>query len=661
MAAPGTVTDPNNPYKSVAGPTWGGGNTNSILAITDPAKASIAMWKAQKKAQSTGKPALSQQELYGPVAHGSYGFAPGGGQERIGNRGGEFSPPSPTSSATGRGLWDYYNMQRPGYGQNNALQDAAQAQHEIAKVPYYSQYRQQFPWAFPQQPGQKPQQVGQAMATKAVQNAAQIGAATAFNPLLGILPHLAEGGHNQPKTYLVGEKGMEAYCPDSGGMELIGVHGPEVRTFPEKGEVIPHNKLMRFMGYPQPEHRAYGGGVEPSMVYGKSPMQMIRTDRGYPGQFGGHTYTYVPYGKPYSLQIVPRADGGPVRGMDYYTMAGMFGPHPAPPVPNPYHPPFVDDRNIHWMGRKDRFLPQAQFEYALDTSDHRIGANPMFSQEDRWGSHLPVWSWEAYATPEGRAEAAAQQAANIAAVRGVAENRNRKPTPRRYGGGVEASYYNPMMYGGYGYPQQMMGYPQMGYNQMGGYPPGFSPFAAQYLPQYMPQMQQPHYSPLEQSFADDPMAPESPWAQAKFVRMGLQQAALKRRAFEDAKAKIQENMKGQSEMAAMGFSGHGALPDLPVYELKASPEFPGVFNNYSLPNGGSARISYTKPGVTPRGVARPLDISGNPVGGIWQDPLPMSSNPDDPNAVTFSQANTILKNQGGKKKNPVSMLIGPPK
>ena len=45
------------------------------------------------------------------------------------------------------------------------------------------------------------------------------------------------------QTYLVGEVGEEMYVGKSGQAEMVGQHGPEVRGFPEDGQIIPHHQL----------------------------------------------------------------------------------------------------------------------------------------------------------------------------------------------------------------------------------------------------------------------------------------------------------------------------------------------------------------------------------------------------------------------------------
>ena len=44
--------------------------------------------------------------------------------------------------------------------------------------------------------------------------------------------------------YLVGEKGPEVFVPKKGQPEVIGAQGPEVRTFPQHGTIIPNHKIQ---------------------------------------------------------------------------------------------------------------------------------------------------------------------------------------------------------------------------------------------------------------------------------------------------------------------------------------------------------------------------------------------------------------------------------
>ncbi len=66
-----------------------------------------------------------------------------------------------------------------------------------------------------------------------------------------------KGGRIQESIYMVGEKGPELVKYDSGRFELVGTEGPEVRTFVEKGTVIPAGKTKKIL------KRKRGGKVGP--------------------------------------------------------------------------------------------------------------------------------------------------------------------------------------------------------------------------------------------------------------------------------------------------------------------------------------------------------------------------------------------------------------
>lgn len=54
----------------------------------------------------------------------------------------------------------------------------------------------------------------------------------------------ADGGKTGTvNPYLVGEEGIEIYKPKNGPPELIGSSGPEIRTFSQKGEIIPNHEI----------------------------------------------------------------------------------------------------------------------------------------------------------------------------------------------------------------------------------------------------------------------------------------------------------------------------------------------------------------------------------------------------------------------------------
>ena len=51
--------------------------------------------------------------------------------------------------------------------------------------------------------------------------------------------------------YWVGEKGPEKYVSESGQSSMVGLGGPEVRTFPEDGQIVPNHELgMGWLRWP---------------------------------------------------------------------------------------------------------------------------------------------------------------------------------------------------------------------------------------------------------------------------------------------------------------------------------------------------------------------------------------------------------------------------
>lgn len=490
------------------GVTWAGGaSNNAIAAMNNPAAAAQAWAKAKRQNQlagANGRPLPTKQQMYGVPEHGQWDMGGGGehghgggpgwqNQVRIGNEPGTMSAPSPTSPFAGNGLTDYYKMQQPGQGEWNGLQDVAQVNHWQAtqQDPWAAGIRQKYPWAFPASAQQNNQQA-------ALDTGTQVGK-TIAGAISGI-PGMADGGRSQAKTYLVGEEGPEGYCPDSGGMHIVGAQGPEVRTFPEKGEIIPHKKMMRFMGYPQP--RAGGGRVQPM-------MQM-------PG------------------------DGG-VEQLPHH--------HPR------YKPDYREGTGKHGHGTQD-------------------------------------------------------------------------PIPRYSGGPVQ------------GDPRMMMG----GHQGGGQLPPGISQFALPFIQQYMQPQQPQGYpnTPEAMTYASDPNAPDSPWALARYVRMGLQQAARRRSALEDAKAAVQQNIAQQQEVAGMGYTPNPFTTGVPFT------------SKY-----GSAGVTQGRPGAPIHGT-----FNGMPFGHIG-GPNEMQPTGDNPNQETWQQSELMKRlessNPKPKRTNPVSMLIGPPK
>ena len=73
------------------------------------------------------------------------------------------------------------------------------------------------------------------------------------------------------QPYQVGEAGPEQYVSDSGQTAMVGMGGPEIRTFPQDGYIVPNHELggmgrggpMRGMGGPgmmREPRQGYGGG-----------------------------------------------------------------------------------------------------------------------------------------------------------------------------------------------------------------------------------------------------------------------------------------------------------------------------------------------------------------------------------------------------------------
>ena len=71
-------------------------------------------------------------------------------------------------------------------------------------------------------------------------------ASSLFDPAeLGLhAPRMERGGRmNGMHPYMVGEAGPEVAVYEDGTAEVVGKHGPEVRTFPKDGEIIPNKEL----------------------------------------------------------------------------------------------------------------------------------------------------------------------------------------------------------------------------------------------------------------------------------------------------------------------------------------------------------------------------------------------------------------------------------
>lgn len=118
----------------------------------------------------------------------------------------------------------------------------------------------------------------------------------------------AKGGPvGKVNPYLVGEKGPEEYVPMHGKPEMVGLGGPEVRTFPDKGKIVPNNKLP---------HRAVGGPVQAS----PGGLEGVWNDMGF-GEETGPPREFAAVGKRNSM-----APADLLRG-------DLYGP---PPMPMPY-------------------------------------------------------------------------------------------------------------------------------------------------------------------------------------------------------------------------------------------------------------------------------------------------------------------------------------
>lgn len=544
MPAPGAVINPSNPYKSIVGPTWGGGtNTNSIYALNNPALAAAQRQQAMQRGQAgMGAMPPSSQQMYGQQPSPSYGMGGngrgyGGGEGygqgypnyhsqaqtnqganapasgRVGYRG----PLGSNQPIGSEGLASYYNLQRQGNGPLDQMND----QNAVGQ--YLSQFRTaqsagiraMYPCAFPQDQSQE--QSGQPTgfsdfnASTGKWEASQPGGfsfvapsqplvgppseaanqqfgppdqrPSSYNPSTGQwgpdVPGRAKGGPVGPKPYLVGEKGPEIYKSKSGQHEIIGAQGPEVRTFPQDGKIIPNKDVKKYM-------------------------------------------------------LKMRANGGSVDG--------SFNFEPSRPVDIAY-------------GQKG-------------------SSNPWFNL-----------------------------------------------TPRAGGGQVQGGYAPT----NYGPPQSSYGMPQQ----------PISPYAMQYLPQ---QQVDPAYAQAYQQAQQDPNAPESPWAMARYVRMGLQNAARRKLAYDSGVQAVAE-LKAKQAVA----DGLGYTP--PVHPANTGFQLSTPYGN------GSSTLRL--PGSGP-GMFTAMDINGAPAS------FPMSAPASDPSQVTWPQMNMMQQahppTQG--HPNPLLELLG---
>ena len=114
--------------------------------------------------------------------------------------------------------------------------------------------------------------------------------------------------------YWVGEKGPEKYVPKQGMPRMVGMAGPEVRSFPEDGYIVPNDELgMMGNGQPSMGGGPMGGpgmgGMAGSGMWGAPQdgrmMTLSKMADGTYGMGGGMNYG-----------IPGRAEGGPVEGDD---------------------------------------------------------------------------------------------------------------------------------------------------------------------------------------------------------------------------------------------------------------------------------------------------------------------------------------------------------
>ena len=111
------------------------------------------------------------------------------------------------------------------------------------------------------------------------------------------------------RMYKVGEKGREMYVPNQGQPSMVGVGGPEVRSFPEDGYIVPNDEL----GMNLSPSQNWGGGMNGAMD-GGNPFSTRMPTRGR-GNLGNPPITLSRMaGGHYG--IPGRAEGGPVEGDD---------------------------------------------------------------------------------------------------------------------------------------------------------------------------------------------------------------------------------------------------------------------------------------------------------------------------------------------------------
>lgn len=448
MPAPGTVTDPNNPYKAIGGQTFGGGSSNAMYALQNPQASRMALMKAKMRAQAGMGAPVSQQDLYSDTAYGQFGFGDGssrgGGQNsqrnvRIGNPGGVMAPPSPTSPAAGGsgggGLGDLYAMNRkdPITGldampssfdrlqYNKGMENAGQFGAEAIGNQYLdnpgnpvaagnlNSFRNARQVLMQNQPKQ-PQQ-------------AQFDGPTTFDADRGgwMPDHRAKGGPvASPHTYMVGEKGPEEFVGKDGKKQMIGMDGPEVGTFKEPGKVIPNNKLPR-QQLQKMTHRDMGGAVAgsnipgigvavhfPSKGYGAypsaqivNPMAMVHREKGGPVEGRSVHRQFLASQKPLPLPFSPLSPLGlklrsGVNSANQFVQGGInavkapFADATAPNVTSPADllmPENYGSSNVPALPAEDDEFPIAQ-------------AAPAPNEEPEWNPvpenpfNGPAWSVE---------------------------------------------------------------------------------------------------------------------------------------------------------------------------------------------------------------------------------------------------------------------------
>jgi len=115
----------------------------------------------------------------------------------------------------------------------------------------------------------------------------------------------AKGGSvGRVNPYVVGEKGPEEYVPMHGKPEMVGLQGPEMRTFPDKGKIVPTDKLP---------HRAMGGSVMPTnpyLAYGIVSDPEVQEEQNYNRMTPSFSENTVPSEAGYSNLMNRMAERG---------------------------------------------------------------------------------------------------------------------------------------------------------------------------------------------------------------------------------------------------------------------------------------------------------------------------------------------------------------